>query len=1829
MSRLPRAASRCLAAFLAASAIPAAADVHPNTAGGFPVDQSFHVGDVDNVNLFNGSLTLTIPIGQGYPVNGGFSYSLKLVYNSSPWIFQTVHRLRPSDQMDVTRIQALPNPCSNAGLGWRLSLGRMDPPCQMPDANDSFPGPIYQDEMGTDHIFYATLHDGDPEDAPAAGVTDVQYTRDGSYLRLKVLTSGQREVDFPDGTVRTFDVTGMPVEIRDPFGNKLTIQYVQGLNGADDQWVLTDSQNRIHRIYFYTGMPSYPDVLHHVDLAAFAGTGPAVYQFNYDTQTQMRRACPHDDWEFAGSVPDTVVVPLLTSVTLPDLSTFQTAAGNYLNPPLLSGFHCSNNSGNLTALTLPTLGRLEWAWQTYHFPGGSTGKIHLQSNPGVASRAMRSAAGTVLGTWTYAQFPSQPTFNTHEMTTTVADPLGNRIVNYFSAAVDLSFTGWSTYEYSLPFTHDRTLNVAPGIDLNLSRQTFQGSSPTPLRSEYVLYERDPVSGPSPPHAYNSNRRPVRSRTVYEDDGTYAGAVSSQFDGLGHYRRQDTEGNFPGSNVRTHFASFNPARGTYVVNPAANTGSGFSVWPASKPWVLETMAYSSDAENGATAWTELCYAPDTAALTRKRVHRQDGAAQSANDLLTVLDLSGQGNVVAEKYFGGDSPGGLSAGDLCSLSLPASPLYQLNHAYSSGVRSQSQYVGAGTFNVLDQTIDFNTGLVNQSKDTAGVSTSYLYDAMGRRTWSKPAQGGFTQYVYSAATPSSPANVLIRQRDNGSEAAPILAVSQIVFDDLGRVSQELRTLPDGSTSKRQTAYDGAGNKAAVSEMTTGTPNRFTTFSGYDPFGRPGTITPPDGAAHNVTMTYHGVRQVDRTVKIGTALGVESPATTTEVYDRQGRFYSVTEPSGAGNSAVTTTYGYDVGNRLFSVATLGQSRNFTYDRAGLLQSETHPEKGVNGNGTVTYPRYDARGHALRKIDGPNDLSFVYDPAERLSQVNETNGRPLKAFTYAPANGFNDWSNGKLKVASRYNYFTIGTGSITARIDETYSYGGRDGRVSRRDTASSTGESFTQSFSYNALGLADTVTYPTCTHAGCTQPAPAIFADVPAGYWAQREIEGLYNAKITGGCGGPPPLRYCPEDSVTRAQMAVFLVRGISGASYTPPVCTAATATFTDVPCSYWAADWIYELFRRGITGGCGSSRFCPDDPITHAQMAVFLLRSREGGSYVPPPCMQAFADVNCPNHWAANWISEISRRGIDTGCGGGNFCPDGPPITRAQMAGLLDRTFDFPIPVDPNTVRTVQNTYVQGLLTGVSGGGTSYGTITYYPNLLVNQVVHGNGVVETQGNDPSSMRRPASEGAAGPYANWSSGAYSYDGAGNVTRIGPSWYTYDLVSRLTSGTLFDGPTGGGTQKTQSYAFDPFGNLTSINGTSGRATPTSSATNRLNGPGTVYDAAGNLTNWNGAVYGYDHFNQMTEMISGGEHDLYVYTADDERVWSYDLIRNSSHWTLRDLGGKVLRDYANNGTWTLGTDYVYRDGLLLAAETQTGQRHYHLDHLGTPRLLTRASGYPAAYHAYYPFGEEATAFNQDTERMKFTGHERDLASPAGAGDDLDYMHARHESPVVGRFLSADPMHLGSPEHPQAWNRYAYAHDSPMRYLDPNGLEPLDASVLQFFNSFFHDDFSRVDIHAGLLGRFATAIAGGANAVTLGKDVYLHPDYVRDYRRRNPSGVALVGHELTHVIQFQALGPLFLRGYFQNYDYNRKQGQSDQQAYENIIQEQIAFKVEDVVKHFLATNPDIAEKLQAGQSLSAGDLEKVSSAVANAFRSGELKSGFQFSQGFLIYVQPPPK
>jgi CSLREA domain-containing protein len=185
-------------------------------------------------------------------------------------------------------------------------------------------------------------------------------------------------------------------------------------------------------------------------------------------------------------------------------------------------------------------------------------------------------------------------------------------------------------------------------------------------------------------------------------------------------------------------------------------------------------------------------------------------------------------------------------------------------------------------------------------------------------------------------------------------------------------------------------------------------------------------------------------------------------------------------------------------------------------------------------------------------------------------------------------------------------------------------------------------------------------------------FWDVPLNYWAWDYVERLYAAGITGGCA-TSPLQYCPEGTVTRAQMAVFLLRGIHGASYTPPAVGGSTG-FADVAPTYWAAAWIKQLAAEGITGGCGNGNYCPEGIVTRAQIAVFLLRAKHTASYIPPAVGGSTGFTDVPTtYWAAAWIKQLVTEGITGGCGVGTYCPESP-VTRAQMAVFLVRTFNLP---------------------------------------------------------------------------------------------------------------------------------------------------------------------------------------------------------------------------------------------------------------------------------------------------------------------------------------------------------------------------------------------------------------------------------------------------------------------------------------------------------------------------------------------------------------------------
>jgi RHS repeat-associated protein len=381
-------------------------------------------------------------------------------------------------------------------------------------------------------------------------------------------------------------------------------------------------------------------------------------------------------------------------------------------------------------------------------------------------------------------------------------------------------------------------------------------------------------------------------------------------------------------------------------------------------------------------------------------------------------------------------------------------------------------------------------------------------------------------------------------------------------------------------------------------------------------------------------------------------------------------------------------------------------------------------------------------------------------------------------------------------------------------------------------------------------------------------------------------------------------------------------------------------------------------------------------------------------------------------------------------------------------------------------------------------HGSVKYIQKVVTGPVAHGVGTAGEREVSASVLRLVPGPKVAPP--TWSSGTYAYDGAGNITQIGfgtgsdtngdgkSSAYVYDGSSRLVTAAMenANGLVG------ETYTYDPFGNMTQrtrkINSGNTVTTPigVTTGTNRLSS--ALYDAGGNVTSPDGTsvdTYVYDPMNMQVQHVTSSGKDDYVYTADDERIGAFH--GDKWVWSIRDLQGHVLREYqssdgrvTNWATWVWLEDYVYRDGQLLGGERpgeEGGRRHYHLDHLGSPRLITNDAGGAISLHDYAPYGTELTSITQDTghgfdraEPMNFTGHERDflIGTATENTNYLDYMHARHYTQEMGRFMSVDPtLDIEKTIHePQAWNRYAYVTNNPLKYADSDGKDKFLAWLL---------------------------------------------------------------------------------------------------------------------------------------------------------------------------------
>jgi uncharacterized protein YjbI with pentapeptide repeats len=193
----------------------------------------------------------------------------------------------------------------------------------------------------------------------------------------------------------------------------------------------------------------------------------------------------------------------------------------------------------------------------------------------------------------------------------------------------------------------------------------------------------------------------------------------------------------------------------------------------------------------------------------------------------------------------------------------------------------------------------------------------------------------------------------------------------------------------------------------------------------------------------------------------------------------------------------------------------------------------------------------------------------------------------------------------------------------------------------------------------------------------------------------------ITAGCNPPVNDRFCPEDNVTRGQMAAFLVRYFQ---YPDP----GGNPFVDDDDSEFETD-IRRLAGAGVTKGCNTAgdRYCPEDDVTRGQMAAFLVRAfgyTDTGS-------KDFVDDNDSIFQAD--IEKLAAAGVTVGCNppaNDRFCPD-DPVTRGQMASFLARALRGEGVTTTSTTSTTDpgnTTTSGGPTTTTNGSGITTTTIS-----------------------------------------------------------------------------------------------------------------------------------------------------------------------------------------------------------------------------------------------------------------------------------------------------------------------------------------------------------------------------------------------------------------------------------------------------------------------------------------------------------------------------------------
>lgn len=1039
---------------------------HPNNWRGETSSMHEFPDAPDRIDLFNGNLSIRLPLGIQYPVTEDLKYQFALHYSSAVWDRQPVG--------DAVRLT--PSQLFNAGLGWYVGFGEVLAPNTKKNPTGTW---IFVDPDGASHVFYSTIRPGaaesDPEDR-------IRYTRDGSALRLRIVDSTSVVVDGEGGLSRHYAITGGEwrlTAVRNAYGAGITVSWPSStVQEFSDGY-------RVQRMVYTSDLTgTYDRLVSHMELSSYGGT-PAVYAFTYSSTAVTVPSFDTDE-----TTPATVQVPVLTAVSQPNETNYRM---------WYVGATDTNRSRLLARLDLPTGGRIHWSYAPWTFalpgcsglaaiPQGGLGPLQ-DWNVGVVSRTARNADGVkVTGAWSWSTnvrgaVVAQPACTdllTRE--TAVTTPRGDKHVHYFN--VTTNSTLWQSRRYAFPLSYEKAEYVvgtaAATQQVYPSRRDFDcepNGTCTPVREHWQSVLQDSHYQSNAYQHYDSHRRVVGERTRYLDDvvdgaAVVADVLRDRWDGLGTFRRTETGGTFAAANVKID--EYDPGSGTAVLDVPA----------PGEAWILSKPLLSVRMLGGSRRIRAFCWAAGTGALTRERIYEtQDWpAAPSANDVVLEYERDAAGNVVRVRQYGGDRQS-VSVSPLCGAVLSAPEIVNGNE-YEHGALAR-RYRLSGTTRLLpyelDLSIDAHTGRIAERRER-GIATTYQYDAMGRLTWLRASVGPWIENRYHNATGSgdlAARHEVLRRKNGVTTDAGILQHTIDTADPFGRTWRESRRMPDGSWSSRTFEYDAQGALTSRTEWQTASTAAGTTLmENYDPFNRVRTIVPAEGTAHAVTYTYRGVRQVTDVWKswAGWMLGMpvkETPRSRTTTYDRQGATQSVYyHPAHWSESGQLVETVHDVDGENVEMSVDGEIRqSVVRDGRGFVRQLV--DSGI----TTSFSSHDTEGNAWRVKKRGFDLAQEHDQHGRLTSVRQVdNNFVWKTFEY----GSTGAAAGQVTLAVRHHALPAGATSAayTASVTTAYSYDSVHGNVSSVLTtvAARYGTfSFRERYLYDDGGGIARITHPSC----------------------------------------------------------------------------------------------------------------------------------------------------------------------------------------------------------------------------------------------------------------------------------------------------------------------------------------------------------------------------------------------------------------------------------------------------------------------------------------------------------------------------------------------------------------------------------------------------------------------------------------------------------------------------------------------------------------------------------------------------------------------------------